>query len=318
MSYLPPYMDPELAASLALREPTDGLEVSQRRQSQREIWERRENHNQSDVELSYLQPSNEDGPPVRLRTYRNSTVSGDAPALLWMHGGAFSLGFCEIDDDFCSWISHEIGCQVYAPEYRLAPEHPFPSGFNDVYESLEWISDHSVELSIDRRKIAVGGASAGGNLAAAAALKSRDQSGPDIAFQLLAYPVMDDRMVTHSMRIFVDSPIFNRPSAELMWDRYLGTNRGPAHCFAAPARAATLAGLPPAYIATTELDPLRDEGLAFATRLIAAGVETELHHFPGTFHGFDTYAPTALISQRAWADYAAALRGGLGRVRTGN
>jgi acetyl esterase len=122
-------------------------------------------------------------------------------------------------------------------------------------------------------------------------------------------------MRTESMRLYTDTPIFDRPAAELMWERYLGPQRTALPLYAAPMRAASLAGLPPAYVLTADIDPLRDEGLAYATRLIADGVETEPHHLPGAFHGLDTVIPTALIAQRAWADYANAVRRAFSRWR---
>ena len=166
----------------------------------------------------------------------------------------------------------------------------------------------TTELGIDSARVAVAGASAGGCLAATLCLRARDEHGPDIAFQLLIYPVTDDRLETRSMREFLDTPVFDRAQAELMWDRYLGPGRSAAPPYAAPMRATTLAGLPPAYVLTAEWDPLRDEGLAYALRLLADGVETELHNFAGGIHGFDTMAPAALASQRAWAEYVTALR----------
>lgn len=302
-------MDPELAASLALLDEVDGNDLAAHRAYLRKMWAAQAHVSYPQVTVGYLHNSGESGaPPVKLRTYWNAEADPVAPALVWLHGGGFALGFCELDDDLCSWLAAEIGCHVVAPEYRLAPEDPFPAGFDDAYDTVDWLARNATQLGLDPSRIAVAGGSAGGALAAAVCQRARDEGGPVIVFQLLAYPVTDDRMRTESMRIFTDTPIFNRSAAEVMWERYLGPQRTAPPPYAAAMRAASLAGLPPAYVLTAGMDPLRDEGLAYAMRLINDGVETELHHFPGAFHGFDAVIPTALVSQRAWADYAAALR----------
>lgn len=302
-------VDPELAAYLTLLEPVDPDDLAGHRLMQRKQWAAATAEPDRRVTVGMLEDQSDvAAPPVRLRTYWCDEAGPFAPALVWLHGGAFAVGFCEIDDDLCSWLAGEVGCHILVPEYRLAPEHPYPAGFQDAYDTLTWVAANAVALGIDRRRIAVGGASAGGALAAAVCLRARDDGGPAIAFQLLVYPVTDDRLDTPSMRMFTDSPVFDARAAELMWQRYLGPARPAAPPYAAPMRADSLRGLPPTYLLTTHLDPLRDEGLAYGLRLIADGVETELHHVPQAFHGFDTVAPTAGLSQRVWRDYAAALR----------
>jgi acetyl esterase len=302
------FMDPELAAALALLDEVDPYDLAAHRAYQRKAWAEQAHVPHPRVTVGYLDDETE-APPVKLRSYWNTEADPLAPAVVWLHGGGFALGFCEIDDELCSWLAAEVGCHVVAPEYRLAPDDPYPAGFDDAYDTVEWLACNARRLGVDPSRIAVAGASAGGALAASVCLRARDEGGPVIAFQLLAYPVTDDRMCTESMRVFSDTPIFDRPAAELMWNRYLGPQRTtPPPPYAAPMRAASLAGLPPTYVLTADIDPLRDEGLAYAIRLIGDGVETELHHFPEAFHGFDTVFPTALISQRAWTDYATALR----------
>ncbi len=305
-----PRIDAELAAALALRDSVDPYDLVAYRAHQQKMWRNRQRYSNPRVEMGYVgEMPGIKSPPVKMRSYRSISASHSAPTILWLHGGGFATGFCEIDDELCTWLAAHVEAHVFAPDYRLAPEHPFPAGLDDAYECLEWLGQNANALGIDPENIAVAGASAGGGLAAAIGLRSRDQNGPRIALQMLIYPVLDDRMTSGSMRIFGDSPVFNRAAAELMWDRYLGAERSnEVPHYAAPARAESLAALPPTYILTAEIDPLRDEGLAFAQRLIADGVPTELHHFPGTFHGFDTFAPTALISQRAWQDYVASAR----------
>jgi len=303
------FMDPELAAGLALLGEVDPYDLAAHRAYQRKQWEAQTHLPADGVKIGYLEDSvDTERPPVRLRTYWNVDADAFAPVVVWLHGGGFALGFCEIDDELCSWLAAEVGCHVIAPEYRLAPEDPYPAGLDDAYETVEWLSRNALRLGVDPSRIAVAGASAGAALAAVVCLRARDEGGPIIACQLLVYPVTDDRMRTESMRIFTDTPIFDRPAAELMWERYLGPQRAAPPAYAAPMRAASLVGLPPTFILTADIDPLRDEGLAYAIRLIDDGVETELHHLPGAFHGFDTVMPGALISQRAWADYTIALR----------
>jgi acetyl esterase/lipase len=178
----------------------------------------------------------------------------------------------------------------------LAPEHPFPAAVDDCYAALSWTAAGADDLGIDRSRVGVGGVSAGGGLAAAVALMTRDRGVPVVAFQMLIFPVLDDRMATASMA-FVDTPLFDGPAAARMWSSYLDANRSSTSPYAAPARAEDLRGLPPTYLATGEFDPLRDEGISYALRLLAAEVSVELHNFAGTFHTFDVF-PTA-ISKRA-------------------
>ena len=187
---------------------------------------------------------------------------------------------------------------VVSVEYRLAPEHPFPAGLEDCYAALVWTATEAKKLGIDPERIAIAGQSAGGGLAAATALLARDRGGPKLCFQLLEIPELDDRLDTPSMLAFTDTPLWNRPNAVWSWRHYLGPDhRGEVSPYAAPARAENLAGLPPAYISTMEFDPLRDEGILYALRLLQAGVSVELHSYPGTFHG-SALLPTAEVSRR--------------------
>jgi acetyl esterase/lipase len=201
-------------------------------------------------------------------------------------------------------------------EYRLAPEHPFPAGVEDCYAALRWLADNAGALGADPGRLAVAGTSAGGGLAAAVALMARDRGGPALRLQVLSIPELDDRLQTPSMTTFIDTPLWNRPNAVLSWSFYLGREADAApgddvSPYAAPARATDLRGLPPAYVATAELDPLRDEGIAYASALMHAGVPVELHQFPGTFHG-SALVSTASVSCRQQAELLDALRRGVG------
>jgi acetyl esterase/lipase len=203
---------------------------------------------------------------------------------------------------------------VVAVEYRLAPETPFPGGLEDCYTALRWLAAEAGDLGVDPDRIAIAGYSAGGGLCAALALLARDRGGPRIRFQYLGVPEVDDRLETRSSREFVDTPVWNRPLAELSWDHYLGVGKrggDDVSPYAAPARATDLTGLPPAYISAMEFDPLRDEGIAYAMKLIDAGVPVELHVFPGTFHA-SVLVAFAQQSQREAAEEVVVLRRALG------
>jgi acetyl esterase len=244
-------------------------------------------------------------PEVPVRIYR-PRVDGNRPALVYFHGGAFVLGEVGLFDDTCAAYAEHADLVVVSVDYRLAPEHPFPAGLEDCYAALEWTAANCDDITVDPAAIAVGGLSAGGGLAAAVALMARDHDGPAIAFQLLLNPVLDDRLETVSVTAFTDTPLWNSNDVAIMWDLYLGPERRHVSPYAAPARATDLAGLPPAYLQTCELDPLRDEGIVYAQRMLQAGVPVELHNIAGAFHGFDAF-PTA-ISRAATAEQRAVLR----------
>jgi acetyl esterase/lipase len=248
-------------------------------------------------------------PDVPIRIYRPEHPV--APAAVYdVHGGGFILGSLENDHAHNLVLARELGVVVVSVEYRLAPETPFPGPLEDVYAGLVWIAEHAAELDVDPGRIAIHGASAGGGLCAGLALLARDRGGPHIAFQHLSIPELDDRLITPSITAFTDTPIWNRPNAVVSWDAYLGPGMpgtDGVSPYAAPARATDLAGLPPAYVAVMHFDPLRDEGIAYALAMLAAGVTVELHLFPGTFHGSGLVAHAA-VSQRETAESIAVLR----------
>jgi acetyl esterase/lipase len=234
---------------------------------------------------------------------------------VYFHGGAFVLGQVEVFDSACAGFATEVDMVVVSVDYRLAPEDPYPAAVDDCYAALEWVVANAEELGVDPDAVAVGGVSAGGALAAAISLLARDRGGPALAFQLLVNPVLDDRLDTASVRACTDTPLWNSHHAATMWDLYLGASRRHVSPYAAPARATDLAGLPPAYVLTSEFDPLRDEGITYAFRMLEAGVPVELHNVAGVFHGFDAF-PTA-ISRLAMAEQHRALRRALHeRVRS--
>lgn len=241
-------------------------------------------------------------PAVPVRIYHPSQAQG---AVIWLHGGGFVMGDLDTELPWAIRLADGSGAVVISVDYRLAPERPFPAALDDAYAVLVWTAEHAAELGIDPGRIAVGGHSAGGGLAAALALRARDQQGPPICFQMLNEPQLDDRQETWSARTFTDTPWLYRDKIARSWQHYLGA--APATPYAAPARADDLSGLPPAYIATAELCPNRDDDIAYALRLSQAGVSVELHQWPGTFHGSQAIL-SAEVSQRQITEVSAAVR----------
>ncbi|MCX4545835.1 alpha/beta hydrolase [Streptomyces sp. NBC_01565] len=241
-------------------------------------------------------------PDVPVRIYRPRGARG---AVVWLHGGGYVMGDLDTEHPWAARLAQDAGVVVVSVGYRLAPEHRYPAALDDAYAALTWTAGHAAELGVDPERIAVGGHSAGGGLAAAVTLRARDEQGPPICFQLLNEAELDDRQETWSARHFTDTPWSNRDVVTASWRHYLGST--PATPYAAPARATDLSGLPPAHIATAEFDPNRDEDITYAVRLLQAGVPVELHQWPGTFHGSQAIL-SAEISQRQIAELGAALR----------
>ncbi|MFI6027259.1 alpha/beta hydrolase [Amycolatopsis magusensis] len=241
-------------------------------------------------------------PAVPVRIYRPHEAHG---ALIWLHGGGFVMGDVETEHPWASRVAHNSGAVVISVGYRLAPENPFPAALDDAYAVLNWAYENAGELGIDPELIAVGGHSAGGGLAAATALRARDEQGPPIRFQLLNQPGLDNSQQSWSARNFTATPWMNRDKVTDAWRHYLGSQ--PVTPYAAPACAEDLTGLPPAYIATAELCPNRDEDIAYAQRLLQAGVSVELHQWAGTFHGSQAIL-SAEVSQRQNAELGAVLQ----------
>jgi acetyl esterase len=257
-----------------------------------------------------LVPGPAGAPQVRVRRYRPTDLEAPLPALVYLHGGGFVVGSLDLYDADCRRIAAEVNAVVVSVDYRLAPEHPFPAGLEDCYAALVWLADQAAELDVDPDRIAIGGESAGGGLTAGVALLARDRGGPRLCLQFLGIPELDDRLETGSMRTLVGTPITTVPNGEISWDSYLGPGvRGTDSVspYAAPARATDLAGLPPALVTAYEFDGLRDEGIAYAQRLLAAGVPTELHVYPGAFHSC-TWLADAAICQKILGDLVDGLR----------
>ncbi|WP_245687444.1 alpha/beta hydrolase [Streptacidiphilus griseoplanus] len=311
---VPPGMDPDLVRAATLQPDLDYVDPPAVRASLKRAFKlsralRPKQAGPQDLTVGErLIPAREGAPDIPVRVYDPVGRAASSPALVFFHGGAFVAGDLETEDARCAEIARRTGVLVVSVDYRLAPEHPFPHGFHDCYDALVWTAEHAGELGVDPRRIAVGGSSAGGALAAAVSLAARDLGGPEIMLQMLLYPVIDDALDTVSMREFGTTPGWNQPNSVHMWNHYLGADdREPVSPYAAPARAEDLTGLPPAYVLTAEFDPLRDEGIQYAVRLLAADVAVELHQFPGTFHGFDAAAPEAVATRRSLDEQCAVL-----------
>lgn len=243
------------------------------------------------------------GGVLGLRVYRPN-AEPQLPALLYYFGGGWTLGSIDTADAVCRDLAEEAGCLVVSVGYRLAPENPFPAAVHDCHAALRWVGAHAGEIGADPARLAVGGDSAGGNLAAAVTLLAREAGGPPPAGQLLVYPSTDQSADDASMRDNADPWLFNHHSVAWYARHYLADPADAANPLASPLRAADLSGLPPALVITAEHDPLRDQGEAYAHRLADAGVPVELTRYPGMAHGF--FAMTATVDAATTATRQAA------------
>ncbi len=247
-------------------------------------------------------------PDVSCRIYwPRRKVQEFLPAIVWIHGGGFFIADVQKDDMLCQRFVRECNCVVISVDYRVAPENPYPAGLNDCYAALKWLIEKGKELSIDNNRIAIGGMSAGGCLAAGLRLRVRDEVRHAIACQILMIPVLDDRHKTRSSFSVTDPRVWNRELSLKAWAAYLGKNSSEPPVFAVRARATDLSRLPPSIITVEDQDLLRDEGIIYAQRLMQAGVRTELHVYPGTFHGSVVLDDT-VISRRHLNDICLSLR----------
>ena len=247
---------------------------------------------------------------IPVRIYRPVENSG-LPLLIWFHGGGWVIGDLDGADVTCRELASRSGAVVVSVDYRLAPEHRFPAAHEDCYAATVWAAAHAADLGADAHRLAVGGDSAGGNLAAVVALRARDEDGPPIRFQLLVYPVTDQNYETGSYRDNADGYLLTRDSMIWFWDHYLGPGGDGGHPHASPLRAADLSALPPAHVITAEYDPLRDEGEAYAVRLREEGVPASLTRYDGQIHAFFGMHGVLDDATRAAAEAAAKLKAAL-------
>ncbi len=300
---LDPELRPVLQAYLDNRPEPSPHAMQEIRRAMREMFDAAPPPRPETVVVKDLMvPGPPDQPDVALRIYLPAGASAPLPALYWMHGGGMTIGSVDMDDALLVGMVEQTGMAAVSVEYRLAPEHPDPAPVEDCYAGLAWTVAHAGEHGIDPGRIAVGGASAGGGLAAGTALMARDRNGPAIAFQLLLEPMLDDRAITHSSTQYQGSIVWDRNDNLTGWTALLGERVGTDAVseYAAPARAADLSGLPPALLDVGEIETFRDECIEYAQRLLRAGVSTELHVYPGAFHGFDLMAPDTTAARAAW------------------
>lgn len=255
-------------------------------------------------------------PEVEIFHHRPRAATGDLACILHIHGGGYVMGSARSMAPLHKPLVQALGCAMIAVEYRLAPETRAPGAVEDCYAALTWLAAHTGEIGVDPARIGVMGESAGGGLAAALALLARDRAEHRLAFQHLIYPMLDDRTSADNAAIhpFAGEFIWTHHNNRFGWGALLGPAVGSdtVSPYAAPARAESLAGLPPTFISSGALDLFVEEDVDYARRLIRAGVPTELHVYPGAFHGFD-FAPDAEVARRARGDSRAALARALAR-----
>lgn len=244
---------------------------------------------------------------IPARLYRPSAAT-DLPVLVWYHGGGWVIGDLDGSDPTCRAIANAAGVAVVSVDYRMAPEYKFPAPFEDCYAAAKWISKHGAEIGVDGSKLAVGGDSAGGNLAASVAIAALERGGPKITKQLLIYPVTDYNFGTASYASNANGYLLTIGSMRWFWNHYLNTPLEGFNHLASPLQKANLSGLPPALVITAEFDPLCSEGEAYAARLQAAGVEVEAKRYDGMIHGFFGMAAAMDDAKAAVAQAVASLK----------
>ncbi len=262
------------------------------------------------AEVRELSAPREDGGAVPIRLYRGATAvsGGVVPGLVYFHGGGWVIGDLDTHDSLCRHLANAARCVVLSADYRLAPEHKFPAAVEDCFAATSWVAEQAAALGIDPQRLAVGGDSAGGNLAAVVSLLARDRGAPRLRFQALLYPAVDCGMIHPSHERFAEGYLLTRPTIRWFYDQYL---RGPADVEdwrASPLRARDVSGVAPALVLTAGNDVLCDEGEAYAHRLEQNGIPVQLRHFPDQIHGFMTMGKIVRAAQPALDEVAAALR----------
>nr|WP_320025283.1 alpha/beta hydrolase [uncultured Acetobacterium sp.] len=234
---------------------------------------------------------------IEIRIYEPEDIKEALPCLIYLHGGAFVLKSAAFHKQLICEYALKTPCKVVFVDYRLAPKHAFPVGVEDCFAAFEWVCQNAADIGIDSSKIAVGGDSAGGALAAAVCLMARDRKALKISFQMLIYPVTDARQITESVKEFTDTPLWNGKQNQKMWQLYLGEGVHLNKEYASPMEAISLENLPDAYVEVAEFDCLRDEGINFAEALRESGIPVELNQTKGTIHGFEIAENSEIVRQ---------------------
>ena len=249
--------------------------------------------------------------PIRIYTSEGRMPKG---VLVYLHGGGWVLGSIVTHDVLCRSIANAAGCIVVSVDYRLAPEHKFPAAPEDCYAATKWVAANAASFGGDPNRVAVGGDSAGGNLAIATALMARDRGGPNLVFQLLFYPAISAANDTPSQKEFDrDGFILSRADMEWFWNHYLNSAADRNNPLACPNKASNLAGLPPALVQTCSHDPLRDEGERYAEQMKKAGVKVTLTRYDGVTHGFVSFADALDQGKAGIKEAGEALRAAFGK-----
>jgi acetyl esterase len=303
-----PQIDPELAQFIAAfpvqRVSGPGVSVVEVRDDLQRRWQRM----QPVVQVGEVTDMTV---PVPVRVYRPVLGAVDLPVVVFLHGGGWCTGSVVTHDDVCRRICRSVQAVVVSVDYRLAPEHPFPAAVDDSFAVLQWVGSHAREIGGDPSRIAVAGDSAGGNLAAVLTQLARDAGGPALRFQLLLYPAVGGVGEFPSRAENTDAPVLSTADMQAFMGYYAGHVQGEPPATLAPALAADLSGLPPAFIATVWRDPLRDEGEAYGRRLASFGVPVEAVRFDHLVHSFGSYAPLIPAASEALDQCLSALRKGL-------
>jgi acetyl esterase len=256
-------------------------------------------------EVGKIENRNIPGPegeiPVRIYTPKGE---GPFPALVYYHGGGWVIGNLDMVDVPCRLLANKANCVVVSVDYRLAPEHKFPAAADDSYAAAKWVVENAAYIQADPERVAIGGDSAGGNLAAVVALMARDKGEISLAYQMLVYPVTNHSYATESYTENADGYMLTKDSMVWFWNHYLRNEQDGKNPYASPLQAEELSGLPPALVLTGEFDPLRDEGEAYADRLKEAGVSVEATRYDGMIHGY-FWMPGVLDKGRKSIEHAA-------------
>nr|WP_281427635.1 alpha/beta hydrolase [Mesobacillus maritimus] len=251
--------------------------------------------------------------PVRIYTPEGE---GPFPALVYYHGGGWVIGNLDTVEVPCRLLTNRANCVVISVDYRLAPEHKFPAAAEDAYSAVQWVVDNASSIGVDSARVAVGGDSAGGNLAAVVALMAKDKGGPSISYQMLIYPVTNHNYDTQSYKDNAEGYFLTKSTMEWFWNHYLRNEEDGKNPYASPLLAEDVSGLPPALVITGGFDPLRDEGEAYAEKLKAAGVAVEATRYDGMIHGFFWLPGMLLQGDKAIHQAANALREAFSSVET--
>lgn len=306
-------LDPQIQAVLDAAKKANVAELWQLApHDARAEYLRRTNRLKADIDIYHSEDRDIDGPdgriPIRIYTPRELKPDEKLPVLVWYHGGGYVIGDLDTHDSVCRALANETDCIVVAVAYRLAPEHKFPAAVDDCEAALKWVARNASGIHVDAARIAVGGDSAGGNLATVVSILAREAGFPKICFQLLIYPVTAPEPETKSHHAFAEGYLLTRKTITWFFTHYIRSSKDTTDFRYAPLEADDLSSLPPALIIVAGYDPLRDEGVEYAEALIHAGNRVRLSNYEGMVHGFFLMGGMVHASRQAVSESAAMLR----------